>query len=230
MSNREVPIMQRLIENENICRISGYVNSKFMCSCLEGYMRSLTGLEDTFKEFAPDLHQFYGEQLAAVMNRDQTLAPPFRNSVFACAAFNFGPNAVSIPHKDHLNLAYGWCTITALGNFDPQLGGHIVFPELRLAVQFPPGSSIMIPSAALTHYNLPIRPHERRGSITQFSAGGIFRWIAYGHQLKGTAQAVSVEQHTWWEKGKGLYSIWPSLQSQKMSSRPLGRKGEHHTT
>jgi hypothetical protein len=108
-----------------------------------------------------------------------------------------------------LNLAYGWCTITALGRFDPKKGGHLVIPELRLAIEFPPGSSILIPSAALTHYNLDICKEETRGSVTQFSAGGLFRWVAYGHQLKSNARAASVEGKKWWDKGKGLYEVWP---------------------
>ena len=97
----------------------------------------------------------------------------------------------------------------------------MVFPELKLAVWFPAGSSIIIPSAALTHYNLPIGPQETRSSVTQFSAGGIFRWIAYGHQLKEKAVAAGVKGHQWWEKGKGLYSIWPRNGSKQPEDHPL---------
>ena len=106
-------------------------------------------------------------------------------------------------------MAYGWCSITALGNFNSKIGGLLVLLDLQFAIELPAGSSILIPSAAFTHYNLPIALEESRSSVTQFSAGGIFRWIAYGHQFKRVAESNSVQAHSWWEKGKGLYTIWP---------------------
>jgi hypothetical protein len=143
------------------------------------------------------------------MDKDKSLRPPFLGSVFACAAINFPPDVVAIPHRDHLNLGYGWCSITPLGHFDHKVGAHLVLPELELAIQFPVGSTIFIPSAAFTHYNTTIQEGETRSSITQFSAGGIFRWTAYGHQLKREAEAACVQGKKWWEKGKGLYEVWP---------------------
>jgi hypothetical protein len=143
------------------------------------------------------------------MDKDESLQPAFSGSVFACAAINFPPDAVSNPHRDHLNLAYGWCSITPLGHFDHKAGAHLVLPELKLAIEFPAGSTVFIPSAAFTHYNTTIQDGEVRGSITQFSAGGIFRWTAYGHQLKHEAEVACVQGKKWWEKGKGLYEVWP---------------------
>ncbi|PPQ97424.1 hypothetical protein CVT26_006788, partial [Gymnopilus dilepis] len=37
--------------------------------------------------------------------------------------------------------------------------------------------TILIPSAAIHHSNVMVGVHERRYSVTQYSAGGIFRWI-----------------------------------------------------
>ena len=144
-----------------------------------------------------------------LITRHQNLEPAFSNSVFACTSFNFGPRVVTVPHKDHLNLAYGWCSITPFGNFDHKRGGHLVLPDLKLAIEFPVGSTILIPSALFTHYNLPIGDEETRRTVTQFSAGGIFRWISYGYQPKGVALRASVEGKKWWEDREGLYTIWP---------------------
>jgi len=141
--------------------------------------------------------------------RHSHLVPIFSNSVFACATFNFGPRVVCHPHRDGLNLAYGWCAVTALGTFDHTKGGHLVLPELRLAIQFPTGSTLFIPSAIFTHYNLPIAASESRSSFTQFSAGGIFRWIAYGFQKKSDAVAQGVNPPEWWDDGKGLFPTAP---------------------
>jgi hypothetical protein len=63
--------------------------------------------------------------------------------------FNFGPQTVTFDHRDSGNLAFGWCAITAFGNFDPTCGGHLVLWDMKLVIEFPPGSTILIPSAMM---------------------------------------------------------------------------------
>lgn len=108
----------------------------------------------------------------------------FTNSVWAAATFNFGPNTICFKHMDYSNLPFGWCSITSLGNFDPTLGGHLVLWDLHLVVEFPPGSTILLPSAAIAHSNVPINfsDGEQRYSFTQYTSGGIFRWVDQGFQ------------------------------------------------
>ncbi|KAF8139523.1 hypothetical protein K438DRAFT_1785611 [Mycena galopus ATCC 62051] len=83
-------------------------------------------------------------------------------------------------HVDGLNLAWGWCSITALGNFDADYGGHLVLWDLKLVIRFPAGSTILLPSATLRHSNVGIAEEETRYSFTQFSAAGLFRWVDNG--------------------------------------------------
>jgi hypothetical protein len=78
----------------------------------------------------------------------------------------------------------GWCSLTSLGPFDPKQGGHIILWDLGLVVEFPPGSTIFVPSAIIAHSNVPIRPEERRYSFTQYFAGGILRYIANGFRTE----------------------------------------------
>ncbi|KAJ7023915.1 hypothetical protein C8F04DRAFT_969588 [Mycena alexandri] len=59
----------------------------------------------------------------------------------------FRPHAITIPHLDFGNLAWGWCVITALGRFNPDCRGHLILEDLKLVICFPPGSTILIPSA-----------------------------------------------------------------------------------
>ncbi|KAJ7745310.1 hypothetical protein B0H16DRAFT_1462826 [Mycena metata] len=123
------------------------------------------------------LHSDYpllGQQLAA--------DPAFQDiaafgSVFASATFNLGPHAWIFKHRDFLNLPFGWCPVTALGDFDPTQGGHLVLWDLKLLIEFPPGSTILIPSATLAHSNIPVAKTEYRASFTQYSAGGLFRYV-----------------------------------------------------
>ncbi|KAJ7038729.1 hypothetical protein C8F04DRAFT_950891, partial [Mycena alexandri] len=91
-------------------------------------------------------------------------------SVFTTATFNFGPITVTFPHIDFGNLAWGWCVITVLGWFNPDRGGHLILWDLKLIIRFPPGASILIPSAILRHANVKIQPGERRYSFTQTTA------------------------------------------------------------
>jgi hypothetical protein len=89
-----------------------------------------------FESFAPTLHAFYTEQMRLL----HLAAPYLRHifpesiSVFAACTFNFGPNTVTLPHVDAANLAWGWCAITALGMFDPDLGGHLILWRILLAL------------------------------------------------------------------------------------------------
>lgn len=99
---------------------------------------------------------------------------------FPCRSFNLGSQTVTTPHLDDKNFAYAWCSITALGDFNPDLGGHLVLWDFNLAVRFPPGSTIMIPSALFLHSNASIQKDETRYSIVQYAAGGLFRWAHRG--------------------------------------------------
>ncbi|RDB28247.1 hypothetical protein Hypma_001551 [Hypsizygus marmoreus] len=81
------------------------------------------------------------------------------------------------PHTDHANLAWGWCAITALGDFDPDTGGHLILWDLGLVIQFPPGATILMPSVLLLHSNVEVKEGQTRYSFTQYSAGGLFRWV-----------------------------------------------------
>ena len=84
------------------------------------------------------------------------------------------------PHTDPGNLSWGRCVITSCGKFNADLGGHIVLWDLGLVVRFPPGSTIILPSALLTHSNVKIQPGEERFSLTQYTAGGLLRWVYNG--------------------------------------------------
>ena len=114
--------------------------------------------------------------------------------VFPCRSFNLGKQSVSYPHVDDRNLAQSWCTVTPLGQFDPDAGGHLVLWDFRLVIRFPPGSTIMFPSALLLHSNTPIQPGETRHSIVQYAAGGLGRWVDYDLMTKGTWYAQATEE------------------------------------
>ena len=100
--------------------------------------------------------------------------------MFAFITINFGPRTVSLPHRDWANLSWGWCSISLLGDFNPEKGGHLVLWDLRLVIQFPPASSITIPFAMVWHSNIPISSGEMWYSITQYSASALLCWVDNG--------------------------------------------------
>lgn len=110
----------------------------------------------------------------------RNLKPNFPNTPWAACTFNVGGDVVTQPHLDCANLAFGWCAVTAVGSFNPDLGGHMILWDLGVYVRFPPGSTILLPSALVVHSNVPIQKDETRSSMTQYSAGSLFRWVYNG--------------------------------------------------
>lgn len=104
--------------------------------------------------------------------------------MYPAVSFNCGPETTCVQHTDYHNAPNVFCAVTALGNYDPTLGGHLILFPLKLVVEFPPGSTILLPSACISHGNTAIvrENGEERQSITQYCAGGLLRWVDYGFQ------------------------------------------------
>lgn len=137
-----------------------------------------------FHTWAPKLYRYYASHLADLLEHDKTIHRAFPQSVWAAATFNFGPTTTCFKHTDNANLPFGWCGITSLGSFDPKRGGHLILWDLHLVIEFPAGSTVLIPSATIAHANIPIHSGEKRYSFTQYTAGGIFRWVDNKFQKK----------------------------------------------
>jgi hypothetical protein len=101
-------------------------------------------------------------------------------NVFSAMTVNFGPTVITHPHTDPDNLSWGQCIITSCGEFDTDLGGHLVFWDLGLIICFPPGSTTLLPSAVLLHSNIKIQEGKTWYSVMQYTAGGLLRWVYNG--------------------------------------------------
>lgn len=176
------------MESQVFKRLAGFGSRKYKITygCHSDHI-----LPEAFALFAPKLFKSYQSNLQKLFSENQNpddnikpLQRNFRNSIFPALTFNFGPQTVCRGHRDYQNKANGFCAITALGDYDPSKGGSIVLSELRKVVIFPPGSTILIPSAAITHGNLPIQPGESRYSFTQYASGSLFSWVQAGCQPK----------------------------------------------
>jgi hypothetical protein len=86
--------------------------------------------------------------------------------------------------------------------------------DMGLVIEFPPGSTIIIPSAVLRHSNVDIQKDEMRMSFTQYSAGGLFRWVDYGFRTASKFKADDPKgkkrfdeaSRLRWAMGLGLFS------------------------
>ncbi|KAJ7467365.1 hypothetical protein B0H11DRAFT_1732801 [Mycena galericulata] len=202
-------LIRRLLRNSAVRRFAGFQS---------------TGLA----MYAPKLYRYYCQNLKALYKRHPELILNFLNSVFPAATFNCGPDAVTFDHLDHLNLSHGMCGITCTGDFDSKRGGHIHLKQLGLIIEFPSGASILIPSGLLHHGNTPIQPSETRHSFTQYAAGGLFRWAAYGFQsaksllaTRGGKEAKEVFDGvpgSRWGWALGLFSKHEELDSDRIAA------------
>ncbi|KAJ7026666.1 hypothetical protein C8F04DRAFT_1124811 [Mycena alexandri] len=109
---------------------------------------------------------------------------------------NYKKQAITVPHLDFGDLSWGWHAITALGWFNPDLGGYLILWDLKFVICFTLGATILIPSAI------------KRSSFVQYTARGLFRWIRNGfptdEAFENTATEEKVEctkeAKTRWEK------------------------------
>jgi hypothetical protein len=165
-----------------------------------------------FQLWQPRVYKYYSERLEKLYKHMPHLCPIFPRSIYPCATFNFGENVWCYPHRDIMNCPFGFCAITALGRFNPTKGGHIVLWEPKLILEFPDGATILIPSATITHSNIPVQDGDVRVSFTQYCAGGIFRFVDNGFrtqdQLKEDDpeefELLEGEKDRRWQEGLGL--------------------------
>lgn len=173
--------------------------------------------------FAPKLYRYIAQILHALFNKHDHLEHNFSNSIFPAASFNCGPQTVALDHTDFNNLSHGLCALTALGKYDHTLGGHLILFGVKLLIQFPVGSTALIPSGCMGHGNTPICDGEIRLSIAQYAAGGLFRWVAYGfHSAKSLMETnagkiikkkLDKEAGERWREGLALFSTADGLRA-----------------
>ncbi|KAI0038045.1 hypothetical protein FA95DRAFT_1506120 [Auriscalpium vulgare] len=206
-SAKQEHVIEKLVHHPSFVRYSGTCNG-------------------TFESHSPRLYRHCNTFLWGIQEADPELRKPFENSVYPATTFNFGPQAATFPHRDSQNIPYGWCAVTALGDYDYTLGGHLVLWDLKLVIEFPPGSTILIPSAVLTHSNTPVQDGETRQSFTQWCSGSLLRWWTYGLRTEKTlareapvlATAFRKAASSRWEEVLGYFSTLSELKSDLKAS------------
>ncbi|KAJ7662670.1 hypothetical protein DFH06DRAFT_1190599 [Mycena polygramma] len=198
-------LLRSLLQNKSIQRIIGFQSSGMAM-------------------YAPKLYRYYCKILRALFDHHPELTHNFSNSIFPAVSFNCG-DAVTFEHCDLLNLPHGFCPVTCGGSFNSKESGALYLKQLGLILEFPPCATILITSGCVDHGNTPIAPDESRFSITQFAAGGLFRWVEYGFQTAKSllAQVGGREARerfdgvpgARWRWALGLFSKYDELEADR---------------
>lgn len=122
-------------------------------------------------------------------------------------------------HRDIHNFLLAWCAVIAGGPFPYTEGGQLVLHEYKLIVELQPGQMCLFPSALITHCNIPIPKGKQRFSLTLYSPGGLYRYVAYGcrtwkvfqkEDAKGAKEFVASYLKNWnsyWDQASTLSSL-----------------------
>ncbi|KAK0484267.1 hypothetical protein EDD18DRAFT_1083804 [Armillaria luteobubalina] len=126
-----------------------------------------------FAAQSPSLFQCYAMHLRALLLSNDNLILNFANSIFSASTFNFRPKTVTVEHTDSGNLLFGWCAIPVLSRFNSKKGVHLILWDLKLVIEFPPGSTVLIPSAVLQHSNMTVDRGETRVPVYAVYSRGV---------------------------------------------------------
>ncbi|KAK7054023.1 hypothetical protein R3P38DRAFT_2381946, partial [Favolaschia claudopus] len=152
----------------------------FKIYCYAAYSALLTQKED-FLAFHPSA--FY----------------PCEASVFSAATVELGgPHRTRSDWRGHIPPfeAAVWSILTAAGTYRSIYGGHLIVWDLGLVIQFPAGSSILVPTGIVRYSFVEVRPGEDRFSILQWAGSGVRRFVENGYKTDiDFAREASEEQH-----------------------------------
>ena len=105
----------------------------------------------------------------------------------------------------------------ALGDFNAKKGGHLILWDCGLVIEFPAGSTILIPSAMVAHSNTAISQDERQYSFMQYTAGGLFRWVENGFKKsEDICASLSPEELVVWAEKDANCWAWPGGLSESL--------------
>ncbi|KAF8969040.1 hypothetical protein BDZ97DRAFT_1797433 [Flammula alnicola] len=193
-----------------------------------GFSRVTAFQNAAFEFWNPGIYRYQKSCIEQLLAHDPELKCTTPKTIFPTTACNFR-NVCCYKHHDMQNCPFGWCAITALGDFDHTLGGHLVLWELKLDIEFPHGYTVFIPSATITHSNIPVVDGDVRVSITQYCTGSIFCYVDNGFRTdralheedKKRYEKSQAQKDHMWRMSLGLLSTVQDLKIGKHPAVPL---------
>jgi hypothetical protein len=148
---------------------------------------------DLFHHNFTELYDYYTDTLTKVCDNTEDCEWPIESLPFSSFTLNVDKSCICDYHVDGDNCVCGLCLISPYGSFDYKAGGHLVLHELGLILELPPGSIAFIPSALITHHNIPIAPGETRQAFTAYTPARMFQWVENGYECFNRQPKVSKE-------------------------------------
>ncbi|KAJ7819131.1 hypothetical protein B0H14DRAFT_2837359 [Mycena olivaceomarginata] len=153
-------LLRHLLQSKSGVRLAGFsVHVLFKFDDVAG------GVANYF----PKVYGDYEVTTRAIERNQPELRRPFKNSIYSGVTWNLGPETVT-------------ARTLRLAQPGARGGGHLYMRKLKCVIEFPPRSSAAILSGAFEHGNTPMQKGETRYSMTQYTAGALFRWAEYGFQ------------------------------------------------
>ncbi|KAF9063512.1 hypothetical protein BDP27DRAFT_1232061 [Rhodocollybia butyracea] len=146
----------------------------------------------------PKLHALYTNLGEKIVNADGRIKPSFERCCYPACHFNLH-EAGALTHSNYWNWLFSMCSIFSGGPFDHRRGAHLIAWSLGLAVEFPSGSAVFLPSAAVPHANTSAAPLEHRHSLAFFLPAGLVCYYHNGYRSdKDFRELASPQQLKAW--------------------------------
>jgi hypothetical protein len=183
-------------------RISAFQNCTYQAPALVLCVSDLPSIIylAAFAFWNPGVYEYQKTRIEQLLVHNPALKRTSSTTIFPTTACNFR-NVCCDKHRDTQNCPFGWCAITALGDFDHTVGGHLILWELKLVIEFPHGYTVFVPSATITHSNTPVADGDVRVSITQYCSGNLFRYVENGFR---TDKSLYEEDRQHYDKMRSL--------------------------
>ncbi|KAJ3925557.1 MAG: hypothetical protein NXY57DRAFT_906916, partial [Lentinula lateritia] len=196
------PMMDELFQSDCFRQVAGFQNGAFATWFPKNYAEHLR-LNSELDSKLPHLKR------------------NFDNSVYLCMTVNFGPSTWTHIHTDSKNDVRILCAITSGGKYNYKQSGHLILWDFKLILEFPPGATILLPLALIRHSNLPTAPGETRISVTQYTAGGVRRWLEYGGRTEEEFRTKDpqkfaeawAKRNSGWKDGLNLFCTLDELKA-----------------
>lgn len=207
---------ERLLANGHLRRLAGFASGKsaFLCAHSGAAHRAYT---ECVAHYFPLAFLHIRKRLAALCEHDPSLRFPFGGlSLYPACTFNLGPFSVCFAHTDGSNYPGMPCTVTPFGAYNAALGGHFILFDFKLFFRFPSGATVALSSAGLRHGNTALAPGDTRYGFTQYCAGSLVRYVAYGFRLvkhvhEAERERIDEDAGEGWEAQLSRFSTWSSL-------------------
>jgi hypothetical protein len=117
----------------------------------------------------------YNEDKLQILEAVEGLVAPFEGSVFTTADFSFG-DIPDVSRKDNWDVFHTWRAMTCISKWD-SFSNRVIIPRDNHDIPFPPGSTLLMPTAVKRYFFTSTRPGDKCYLFQQYFNAGADRWV-----------------------------------------------------